>query len=482
MRLSFFGPAEKRRRAALGAACALAAAGCGGDVSPSGSLQPGPTGPTGACYATSLQPAADGASVVTLDVAQRFQTMQGFGTSVRLFDDPHMTETFDQVTKRAAATPPASEQSRILDALYLELGLTRVRFHPTDIGMIEPVNDNADPMSADLTKFDFSWKQGDGLITHVKNLQSRGLVTFYGAPLGLEKWMSESNPAEYAEWVIVMLRYWRDRGVEMPYYSLKNEPGYAPSGGVWSGAYLRDVTKLLGARMKAEGLKTKLVVPDDVTPNEAYSRLQVILGDPVARQYIGAIGYHLYQRGGEDKIKQLGAQYGIPIWMTEFSTPGDWFAWAKVMHEMIADDGVSSVDYMWGFFGDYDKSQLVRVLVKNGSYAGFDFTRQYYVTGQYSRYVRPGAVRIAATSPDPEVKATAYVDGDRVIVVATNYGSREHLTRVELGSGAPCITKADAVRTSQTESWLALPTTTLDGPRFTATLPPSSITTFVGRR
>ncbi|MDB4883643.1 MAG: hypothetical protein JWL95_2409, partial [Gemmatimonadetes bacterium] len=460
---------------------AFALTACGGDSAPLTSVQPGGN-PSGACYATSVQPVADAASVVTLDAAQRFQTMQGFGSTSRLFDDPHMTQTFDPLTKRASATPPASEQAKILDALYIDLGLTRVRFHQSDDGGIEPSNDNGDPLVADLTKFDFSFKQGDGHIAHIKNLLTRGVTTYYASPITLEKWMTEANPQEYAEWAMVTLRYFRDRGLEMPYYSLKNEPGYAPGERIWSGAWLRDVTKILGARMKAEGMKTKIIVPDDVTPEEAYSRLQIILADPDARQYVGAIGYHIYQRGGEDKIKQLGAQYGLPIWMTEFSTPNSWFDWATDMHQLIADYGVSAVDYMWGYFGDWDQSQLIRVLVKNGAYAGYDFNRQYYVMGQYSRFVRPGAVRIAAASADSDVKATAYVDGTKLIVVATNVGSREHAMRVELGSGVPCVKKADAVRTSDTDSWRPLPTTTLDAPRFTATLPPRSITTFVGQQ
>jgi hypothetical protein len=190
----------------------------------------------------------------------------------------------------------------------------------------------------------------------------------------------------------------------------------------------------------------------------------------------------MYGAGGEDRIAQLGAQYNLPIWMSEYSTPDSWFDWAKLMQQLIADDGVSAVDYMWGYFGDWDRSQLVRILVKNSAYAGFDFTRQYYVTGQYSKYVRPGAVRIAASSADPDVKVAAFLDGAKVIVVATNVGSRDHLMRVELGSKAPCAQKVDAVRTSETESWLALPQATLDAPRLSANLPHGSVTTFVGHQ
>src|SRR5688572_7464430 len=60
---------------------------------------------------------------ITLDPTQRFQTIHGFGTTQRLFDDPHITETFNPATARAAIIPPATDQARILDALYRDLRL-----------------------------------------------------------------------------------------------------------------------------------------------------------------------------------------------------------------------------------------------------------------------------------------------------------------------------------------------------------------------
>src|SRR5881227_1948786 len=72
----------------IGAGFALAVAACSGDS----------TAPS-ACYATAGTPAS-GAGIVTIDPRSHFQTMQGFGTTERLFDDPHVTETFDQATRR----------------------------------------------------------------------------------------------------------------------------------------------------------------------------------------------------------------------------------------------------------------------------------------------------------------------------------------------------------------------------------------------
>jgi O-glycosyl hydrolase len=266
----------------------------------------------------------------------------------------------------------------------------------------------------------------------------------------------------------------------MPYYSIMNEPGYVRSG-IWPGTWMRDVIRILGPRLAAEGFKTKLVVPDDWDASEALGRLQVILADADARKYVGAVAYHLYNRGGEAEVKQLAEQYGLPIWMTEFSTGDDWFQWATVMQQEIADFGASAVDYMWGYFGDWDQSQLIRIRTNNGAYAGFDFNRQYYVMGQYSKFVRPGAVRVGATSGASDAKVAAFLAGAQEIVVATNTGTRDLSLQFELGNG-PCTSRVDAVRTSETEGMQTLPSITLDRSRFSTTLPAKSVTTFVGRQ
>ena len=457
------------RRRAIGLGLALGLHACG-DGDGSSISRPVPCAPDPVAL-----PQTD--VTVTLDPSQRFQTIDGFGTTQRLFDDPHVTETFNSATARAAVIPTSVDQVRILDALYRDLGLTRVRFHPEGI---EAVNDNADPLSTDLSKFNFSWKAADGHIAAVRSLQARGLTTYFASPLRVESWMNESNPDEYVEWAMAMLRHWRSAGLEMPYFSLMNEPSFYGGEKSWSGAWLRDVAKRLGARLRAEKFATKLVAPDDVSPANAYARLQTILADPDARQYIGAVAYHLYDRGNEDAVAKLAKQYGIPVWMTEYSTPEDWRAWAGIMHELLATADVSAIDYMWGFFGDWDRSQLVRVKVRGSSYAGFDFNRQYYVMGQYSRYVRPGAVRIAATSSDPALKVVAFLDGARPVVVVTNLGAREHTVRFELGSAGVCGTRFEAARTSDTDAWTSLPAVTLDQPRFAAPAAAGSVTTFVG--
>ena len=91
------------------------------------------------------------------------------------------------------------------------------------------------------------------------------------------------------------------------YYSVVNEPGYR-AGGLWSGELIRDVIKQLGPRLRAEGLQTAPVIPDDWGPAQAYERGWVILSDDAVRKYVGALAFHLY-RGNESDLMDMMVTY-----------------------------------------------------------------------------------------------------------------------------------------------------------------------------
>ena len=412
--------------------------------------------------------------------------IEGFGTTQRLFDDPHVTDTFDPQTKRAAVVVPPAEQAKILAALYTELGLTRVRYNQRDsapegsgpVG-IEPVNDNADPELIDLSKFDFSWKLNDGHIELVKRQLPYGVTTYFASALTLESFMTESNPQEYVEWAMAILRRWRDQGLEMPFYSIINEPGY-PRSGIWSGQWLRDATKLLGAKLRAESFRTKIVIPDDVSPAEAYKRASVVLADPDARQYVGAIAYHLYDdRSDRDRLKALGETYGIPIWMTEYALAAP-LEWADLMHEQIVEYGTTALDMQWGFFGQYEprESHLVTINHSGNTYTGFTRTKTFYTMGQFSRFVKPGASRVGVAESVNGLRASAFQkDGEVVIVAIADADAGTRTVTFEI-QGSSCSGAVDGMRTSAAENGVPLAQVSVASNRFQATLPGGSVSTY----
>jgi glucuronoarabinoxylan endo-1,4-beta-xylanase len=407
---------------------------------------------------------------VVVDISATRQVVHGFGSSNRVWSDAHLA-------KSPTVSVPLQAQAQILTSLYGRLGLTRVRDvldNGIQAGPGAPIN--------------FQGKRADDHVAFVKQAKRYGLTTFFPGPVYLEDWMAVDNPAGYVDWAMAMLRRWRARGLEPPLYAPLNEPQVARD---YPPEWMHDVVVLLGSRLRAAGFKTKLVIPDDENPRDAYRRAIAVLQDPKARQYVGALAYHIYrwnldQTDEVARMRQLAVRYRLPLWMTEYSNPDyvNWraaFEWAEKMHVLLTDGGVNAIDYLWSYFGDWVRTDtMVSIDFEDGVYRGHSFTPIYWLTGQYSRFVRPGFVRVAATPSSGPVLTSAYRGPAQAIVVATNPTEAAQVIRVTIRGTVKRVVRP--VRSSATEQWRNLTPITLRNNSFTATLPSRSVTTFVAAR
>lgn len=428
-----------------------------------------------------------------------FQTIDGFGSSSRVLTDPHV---FD-VNGPAPATSMA-QQDEVLDALYRELRLTRIRpvqpdtaAGPPPVG-IEVVNDNADPSVADLTRFTFAGRRLDDHAALVARAKARGASVAWISPLNREPWMGVSpgtdDVAEYAEWLLAQIRRFSSRGGRLDYVSIANEPSYSRN--TMSGAFIREVIKNLGPRLEAEGLLVPFVVPDDVRASDAAAKAAVVLADPLARRYVGALATHLYDEPLERlaSMRSLAERYDLPLWMSESAvgalnsmparrSPATPLDWAMLMHELLARYDVSAIDYFWGYIGarDADQGSLLRLEHDGTRYRGFTRTKVFFFFGQYSRFIRPGALRIGVTSSNDSVRATAYQRGSARTIVVINPGSAPATTTLRAADLAG-VNRLTRTRTSPTENWATPPSVSVTGTSVTVELPPHSVTTLTGAR
>ena len=113
----------------------------------------------------------------------------------------------------------------------------------------------------------------------------------------------------------------------------------------------------------------------------AYPTAKMVLEDPQARQYVGALAYHLYDGTAAclAAMADLSRTHKLPVWMTEYSRePGfeGSLEWAKQIHDLIVTYRVSAIDSMFGFFGDYDVLRSnTEVLIQVGFGAARDGCR-----------------------------------------------------------------------------------------------------------
>ena len=283
----------------------------------------------------------------------------------------------------------------------------------------------------------------------------------------------------------VLLR-WRTLGLELPFYSLVNEPQLHKP--MLNAGWLTEVVKRLGRRMRAEGLATMLVIPDDVEAQSAYRRALPVMEDADARQYVGALAYHLYGRspGAQIAMRDLALKYGIPVWMSEYSeksyaTYSGALGWARTVHDLITVYGVSAVDYLAGFFGSYGDQgahTLIPIEFQGSTYRTHRLSAAYYLTGQYSRFVRPGYVRVDVRASPPDIQISAFKGPADIVAVLINSTSLPRTIEISV-SGVPAVGRVQTTRTSPTEQWQEFPEAMVPGSLFGAMLPPNSVTTLV---
>src|SRR5690606_16468000 len=114
-------------------------------------------------------------------------------------------------------------------------------------------------------------------------------------------------------------------------------------------------------------------------------------------------------------------------------------------------------------------------------YQTFTAFKRLYTIGNYSRFVRPGDVRLEADrNPAPHIFVTAFKDkaSGRFALVAINNGEKERVVRFALRD-FPATGAVVPYRTSATEDLAKLaPVPVVDG-SFTVALKGKSVTTFI---
>ncbi len=421
-----------------------------------------------------------------------YQTFQGFMTHQRNFDDSHVFNNFDPVTGKAATTMTTAQQDAVLDAIYVELGITAVEVFG------EP------PIQAtDGGLFDFDangGKAGSGVAPLVGRVASRVPAGFkcLFAPAFRETWMDSELPADvtkYSSWLLAQLKYFVANGGVLTDVAVANEPSYTDSNPM-SGAFTRDVIKDLAPRMAADGLgAVKFSATSDVNPSVTSETLAPVLADATAAAQLSSLSTHLYGESitNMGPLVSTAAARGLPLWMTEWSVavagsapaPGELvtgsLGWPDLIDLLLTKYNVSLLTYQTAFFGEWKSDSTLITLNTDASnnYTGFTRTKEYYYTGQWSREVKPGAKRVAVTPGNAAVRATMFSAGTKRTIVALNLTGASITTTLKSADLAGVSTMT-SYRTSSTENWATTATPSVSGNAITVTLPPGSVTTFVG--
>ncbi len=426
-------------------------------------------------YVSELDSAS--AKDVTIDLSTKYQEIDGFG----------------------AFMGSGGNDPDTIISLAEDIGMSMARFGVIGNGF-EEINDNSDPNIINLDAYNPSALS----ISNMKRISpfvDKFIVTFW-SPAGwmkLNKWedgvegyasdnkLDPNYYEEYAEEVVAMIQVVkRETGRDIYAVGLQNEPQFNepyPSCQV-NPSEFRDIIKVVGARLDKEGLGDVQLFWAEALPAQGALKayIDVVKADPIAASYADIVAIHNYDADGASvggagcdywsniyKWAQAG-QYQYKTWMTETSGHKDDWNGAMTLAGNIfnaLDCGNASAWVFWSFAVTEGSSEFGLVVANRPS-------SRFYVSKQYYKFIRPGAVRVNAVSVG--IPAIAFKDdkAKTVSIVLLNNTSEPQTIEIK-GKGLP--SQWESYTTSNSRNCEKGKMVGHDG---LIILPPSSITTLVG--
>ena len=198
--------------------------------------------------------------------------------------------------------------------------------------------------------------------------------------------------------------------------------------------------------------------------------------DAAALSGLSQINTHTY--GGNDRTRlfNFANSAGKKLWMSEY---GDGDASGMQLSQQILTDVKGLHPSAWVYWQVVDGGGwgMLTNSEKDETTTAYGINEKYYVMGQYSRFIRPGAVLIA--NDDPNTLTAADPHTKSLVLVVTNNGDTVRQVTFDLSRFVRLGTQAAGTRTSSTQTWANLPAARLTEKSLNVTLPPKSVTSYV---
>ena len=232
----------------------------------------------------------------------------------------------------------------------------------------------------------------------------------------------------------------------------------------------RDFIKgYLGPTLQKGGLGDKKLIAWDHNRDLLYQRASTVLDDPEAAKYVWGIGYHWYETwtgsgplfDNERRVKE--AYPSTNLIFTEgcvenfkFDQVNDWQLGERYGNSMINDFNAGTVGWTdWNVLLDekggpnHVGNYCFAPIIADTRTGKLIYTNAYYYIGHFSKFIRPGAKRVAATTNRDWLQATSFVNPDgKVAVVVMNSGDKHQEFQLWVkGQAASTISPAHSIAT-----------------------------------
>lgn len=401
---------------------------------------------------------------IAVDPSTTCQSILGIGSS------------FEHATCYNLSLLPTATREKVIDSLVnpetgIGMSLMRVCIGTSDF-VGEPWY-SYDDMPAgqtdpDLKHFSIEKDQTYVLPVLKSALQKNPNLIFFASPWSPPAWMKDSVNMcggrllpeywnVYAQYFVKFLQAYEAEGIPIYAVTIQNEPGVNvptyPSC-FWNGDMQRDFVKqAMGPVFRDKGIRTEVWCFDHNFNNTRFPR--AILSDSGAAQYVQGTAFHHYE-GKPESMGDFAKEFPEkPVYFTEGSvyrlrgamqiiqilTNGarSYNAWVTVIDEKGKPNN-----------GPHNCSPTC--IVFNSQTHELEYRFDYYMYGHFSKFLRPGAIRLGSTPGDSQFAniAVRNADGTLALVVVNN-GSLVKSFKVSCG-GKVFQTEL-AARTMATYTW-----------------------------
>ena len=461
----------------LGAAAALGTFACGGRAAGTSTEPiPDPGPPPGAVVAQTWLTTGDqaktfshehdvylveGATVpsptIDVDEATRYQQMIGFGAA---FTDASVYLIQNKMS--------AAQRETLLQDLFgrttgIGLSFMRVTMGASDFSLRQYSYDDMSPGQTDptLANFSIAPDRADKLPVIKRALAINPDLKLMASPWSPPGWMKTTGSliqgtlkpeaqGPLAEYFARFIEAYRTEGVPIHAISLQNEPHYEPPD--YPGMRLDETQRAsvignhLGPLFASRGIGT-LIWDWDHNWDEPQAPLGV-LADAGARQYVQGVAWHCYAGNVGAQAQVHDAYPDKDAYFTECSG-GEWapdfgetLKWMMQNLVIGSTRGWAKGVLTWNLALDENHGPHLGgcgncrgVVTINSQTGAVTRNVEYYALGHASRFVRPGARRIASASGVDGLESVAFRnadDGSNAMLVL-NAGTTDRALGVQEG-------------------------------------------------
>jgi glucosylceramidase len=423
--------------------------------------------------------------IIMVNPDEKFQTITGFGGS--------FTESSAYLLNQLGA----ENRDTIIQAYFGEEGarysLTRTHINSCDFSLS---NYSYAPVEGDVELEHFSIEEDRGdIIPMIKDAQlaSKEGFKIIASPWTAPPWMKDNNQyvggrllsKYYQTWSDFFVKYieaYQQEGIDIWAVTVENEP--LGNGNNWESMYFspQEMTQFvqenLGPTFEKNEVKAKIFGYDQNRGEELIKWANVMYGSEESSKYFDGMAIHWYASTYDYFPASLNHTHekapskhlinseacvdaDVPKWQDDqwywSKEATDWgWTWAPDDQKYLHPKYVPVYRYARNIIGSLNnwvdgwvdwnmvldrqggpnwfKNWCVAPVIVDPDADEVYFTPLYYTLSHFSRYIRPGAVRIGFTNSDEDLMSTAVQNPDgSIVILLLNMGENSRVVSIQLG-------------------------------------------------